>query len=116
MSLEQKIQNLVHQFDRSRIGLDFQVDQDSKTVRLFPDTVQKYSPIFEARVALLVWEVAYKKYTEANGPVTFAKFRIEVFKSPKNLHYYSDTFATLSGVLPKSVTVEDLEKFRIESK
>lgn len=116
MSLELKIQHLVHQLDRSRIGLDFQVYQDSKTVRLFPDTVQKYTPVFEARVALLVWEVAYNKYTEANGSVSFEEFRNLVFKSPKNLHYYSDTFATLAQILPRKVTVEDLERVQQESK
>lgn len=116
MSLEQKIQHLVHQLDRSRIGLDFQVYQDSKTVRLFPDTVQKYTPVFEARVALLVWEVAYKKFTEEKGAVPFTTFRQMVFSSPKNLHYYTETFATLAERLPREVTVEDLERVRQESK
>lgn len=116
MSLEEKIQHLVNQSDRRQIGLPVQVSEDAKKVRLFPDTVQKYAPVFEARVALLVWEVAYKKYTDEKGPVPFATFRDLVFKTPKNLHYYSDTFAALAETLPREVTVEDLELVRQESK
>lgn len=112
MSLEEKIQRLVYEYDRHQAGLPAQVPEDVKKIQLFSDTVAKHLPPFEARVALLTWEFAYKNYVTEKGAATFEDFRKDLFGSPKNIHYYSQAFEQVAERLPKAVTVEDLNTFR----
>jgi hypothetical protein len=112
MSLEEKIQRLVYEYDRQQAGLPAQVPEEVKKIHLFPDTLEKYAPPFEARVANLVWEFAYRNYQAQKGPTPFQTFVREFAKSPKNIPYYNDAFGEVSKLLKETLTLEELEKFR----